>query len=116
MKQVYSAEHPTEAHLVKGILEAAGIEALVKGEVLFSARGEVPITPETAPSVWIVEKSRYEQARRIVKKYELAKSGKLAACDTWSCPSCGEVHEGQFTHCWKCGVARQLPLEKEELP
>ena len=116
MRQVYSAEHPTEAHIVKGILESAGLEAVVQGDVLFSARGEIPLTPETAPSVWIVEESRYDEARRIVRQYEQANSGKKPSGKTWLCPSCREKPEGQFTHCWKCGAARQFPGVMDELP
>ena len=44
MKRVYTAHDPTEAHLVKGLLEAAGIEALVQGEHLFPLRGSLPVT------------------------------------------------------------------------
>ena len=116
MRQVYSAEHPTEAHIVKGLLESGGIEAVVKGDILFNARGEIPITAETAPSVWIVEDSRYDQARRIVRRYELANRGKLPAGEMWLCPSCGEKLEGQFTHCWKCGASHQFPAVSNELP
>ena len=116
MRQVYSAQHPTEAHIVKGMLESGGIECVVKGEILFSARGELPITPETAPSVWIVEDGRYAQARRIVRRYERANTGNPAPVETWLCPSCGEQLEGQFTHCWQCGAPRQFPAVRDELP
>jgi hypothetical protein len=116
MRQVYSAEHPTEAHIVKGILESAGIEAVVKGDILFSARGEIPITPETAPSVWILEESRFDEARGLVRQYELANSGNLSSGDMWTCVSCAEKLEGQFTHCWKCGEAKQFPAVSDELP
>jgi len=116
MRQVYSAEHPAEAHIVRGILESGGIEAVVKGDILFSARGEIPITAETAPSVWIVEESRYNEARRIIRRYELANSGKLRSGEVWFCPSCGERLEGQFTHCWKCGAPHQFPAVNDELP
>lgn len=116
MRQVYSAEHPTEAHIVKGMLESGGIEAVVKGDILFSARGEIPITYETAPSVWIVEEGRYDEARRIIKQYEQAKSGKCASGKEWTCPSCREKLESQFTHCWKCGAPRQFPAVLDELP
>jgi len=116
MRQVYSAEHPTEAHIVKGILESGGIEAVVKGDILFSARGEIPITPETAPSVWIVEESRYYEALRIIKQYEQAISGKCTSGKKWTCPSCRERLEGQFTHCWNCGAPRQFPAVVDELP
>ena len=55
MKQVFVAQHPTEAHLVQGILEANGIAAEVHGESLFGARGEAPPTPDTLPTVWVLD-------------------------------------------------------------
>lgn len=109
MIQVYSAEHPTEAHMVKGILEAQGISCEVRGEVLFGSRGELPVTPETAPSVWIIEEGRYEEARRIVLQYEKRRRENTPTGKSWSCSSCGEKLEDQFTHCWKCGMPRHVP-------
>ena len=35
MKRVYTAHDLTEAHLIKGLLEVEGIEAVVQGEHLF---------------------------------------------------------------------------------
>lgn len=106
MRQIYSAEHPTEAYMIKGMLEAQGIECEVRGDVLFGARGELPLTPETAPSVWVVEEKRYKDARRFIERYELANAGKLDSGEKWSCSTCGETLEEQFTHCWKCGRPR----------
>ena len=54
MKCVYTAHNPTEAHLVKGLLEAEGIETVVRGEHLFPLRGIIPVTADTNPSVWVV--------------------------------------------------------------
>lgn len=105
MKQVYSALHPTEAYFVKGILETRGISCQVRGDILFGARGEIPLTQETAPSVWIEEEDRYSEAKKIVREYEAAIAGKGKKKGSWTCTSCGEVSEGQFTHCWKCGSA-----------
>ena len=106
MRQIYSAEHPTEAHMVKGILETNGIECEVRGDTLFGARGELPLTMETAPSVWVVDEKRYKDARRIIQQYEAANAGELAAGEKWNCSACGEILESQFTHCWQCGKAR----------
>lgn len=63
MLKVYSAQHPTEAHLIKGILESYNIKCEVKGESIFSIRGELPLTPETAPSIWIFDDSKFDEAR-----------------------------------------------------
>jgi len=109
MIQVYSAEHPAEAYIVKGILETNGIECQVRGDILFAARGEIPLSIETAPSVWIIDEQRYMAARDLVSRYERANAGKEVAGPSWLCPGCGEKLEGQFTHCWQCGHARGFP-------
>lgn len=105
MRKVYSAAHPAEAHIVRGLLESRGIPSVVKGDVLFAVRGEIPLTEETAPSVWIEEEARYPEARRVIDDYERAnRSGPRG--EGWKCPGCGEILEEQFTHCWSCGGAR----------
>lgn len=103
MLKVYIAQNPTEAHLVRGLLETQNIECFVKGETLFSARGELPITSETAPSVWIYDKARLVDAEGIVQDYERALGNEEQPAAIWECHSCGEMLEGQFTQCWKCG-------------
>ena len=67
--QVFVAQHPTEAHLVQGLLEANGIVAEVHGESLFSARGEAPATPDTLPSVWVLDDDQAERARVVLAEY-----------------------------------------------
>lgn len=42
MHTVYEAEHLIDAHLIRGRLEAEGIEAWVLGEWLTGAMGELP--------------------------------------------------------------------------
>ncbi len=102
MLQVYIAQNPTEAHFVKGLLETHNIECCVKGEILFSARGEIPITTETAPSVWINDEAKFEKAKAVIKEYEKAINQEPPIGENWVCNSCGEEHESQFTNCWKC--------------
>lgn len=106
MLQVYIAQHPTEAHFVKGLLETHHISCRVKGEILFSARGEIPLTTETAPSVWIYDEAKFEDARLIIKEYENSINQESPVGKTWVCESCGEEHEVQFTSCWKCGKSK----------
>jgi hypothetical protein len=43
----------------------------VKGEALWSVRGEVPITPETCPSVWVIEDPDYERAIEVLSELPL---------------------------------------------
>jgi hypothetical protein len=101
--KIYSARHPTEAHLLKGILESYGIACEVKGESLYGARGGVPITSDTDPSVWICDDSQWTEATAIVREFE---NPEAADRETWVCESCGEESEGQFTECWNCGRPR----------
>jgi hypothetical protein len=102
--KIYSAKNPTEAHLLQGILESYGILCEVQGEFLYSDRGGLPITTETAPSVWIFDDSKSEEAITIVKEFE--NPHKSTNEETWVCESCGEDSEGQFTECWNCGKPR----------
>jgi hypothetical protein len=102
MIQVYSAEHPTEAHYVKGLLESQGITCDMRGETLFGARGELPITTETAPSIWIVDDSKFKEAREVIKEYENLENIETYDNSKWKCDSCGEESEAQFTECWNC--------------
>ena len=66
MQKVFTAQHPTEAHLVKGLLESAGIAAEVQGEPLFSARGGLPMTGDTLPSVWVLDDEQLDEARQVI--------------------------------------------------
>ncbi|MBW7990228.1 MAG: hypothetical protein FVQ84_09470 [Planctomycetes bacterium] len=105
MKQVYIADDPTEAHLVKGILEQYGISCEIRGEALWGARGQLPLTSETLPTIWIIDDSRFEEAAELAERF---KNGTLTSGSgtDWKCPECGEEVEGQFTECWQCGANR----------
>jgi hypothetical protein len=106
VKRVFVATHPTEAHLVQGLLEAEGIAAEVRGESLFAARGEAPLTPETLPSVWVVDDGEADRAAAILAAYGRDDAGPRGRGPTWRCPACRERLEPQFTQCWRCGASR----------
>ena len=108
MKCVYTADNPTEAHLVKGLLEAEGIETVVQGEHLFPLRGIIPVTADTNPSVCVVNDADFDQARSIAAAYDQVTLCGQSHPKAWDCPQCGEELEGQFTACWKCGTIRPL--------
>ncbi len=125
MVKVYTAGNPTDAHLVRGMLESNGIFAIVQGENLWGARGELPFTTESAPSVHVADEDA-EQARNLIAEHEIAVSpAKCKNCgydlreledprcpecgtefrsaNAWHCVTCGETIEGQFSQCWRCG-------------
>jgi hypothetical protein len=101
MRKVYTAADPLQAHVLRGALEAVGIAAEVRGGFLFGARGETPITVDTAPSVWVPEDADPFAVQTIVRQFD-AKPGANGPTATWRC-ECGEVSEIQFTECWNCG-------------
>jgi hypothetical protein len=106
VKRVYVAKHPTDAHLVKGLLEGEGIPVIVKGEALWIARGEIPITPDTCPSVWVLEDSDYERAIEVLSALEPDEASPPQKSEEWRCGHCGEMNEPQFSECWQCGRDR----------
>ena len=102
MKKVYDAQNPTDAHLLKDVLETRDIKAVVKGDLLWAARGETP----DCPSVWVADDEDYEQAMQVVREY-LSKEGADKSIEKeWKCKKCGEPIEAQFSECWQCGAAR----------
>ena len=103
MQRIFVARNLSEAHIVSGMLNAAGIGAKVRGQYLTSGYGELPITSDTLPSVWIDDDRQMTIARNLIAEYERPGSSRTPA---WRCDQCGEVHQGQFTACWKCGRDR----------
>lgn len=100
MKEVYATRNPAEAHLVRGLLENAGIAAVVQNDVLTTGVGE--IVEDLVPSVCILDESQAEQAAEIVRDWMHAEP----AASPWECPKCGEQIDGRFTSCWECGTER----------
>lgn len=100
MIKVFIANHPTEAHLIAGLLKSRGIGSHVQGEALFAARGEVPVTPSTLPSVWVDDEGQAQEALAIINEMQPAPVTGLER--PWRCVRCGEMVDGQFTACWNC--------------
>ena len=103
MTKVFVAKHPTEAHMIAGMLATHGIHAEVRGEALFSVRGEVPVAGSTLPSVWVLDDGQVQQALDLLRD-----SPAFTEDGPWICAQCGESVEPQFTQCWNCGAP--IPL------
>jgi len=104
MRRIFVARNVSEAHIVNGMLNASGIAAHVRGHYLAGGYGELPITSDTLPSVWIDDEAQWEAARTVVADYERPSPHRPSP---WRCEQCGEIHGGQFTACWKCGRERR---------
>lgn len=106
MKRVFVARNPTEAHLVKGVLETHGIRAEVHGEALWGTRGEIPLTADTQPAVWVLDDLQVPEGVRIVEEFSSSATASGLDAQGWRCVACGEELEPQFSECWKCGASR----------
>jgi hypothetical protein len=107
MQRIYGARDSTEAEFVKGLLEAEEITAVVQGSALEAARGDIPFTDASLPSVWVNEPD-VERAAQIVEEFRRGGPASVLPQTAWKCPKCGEMLEGQFTTCWKCGTEKPV--------
>jgi hypothetical protein len=105
MRKVFVAAHPAEAHMVKGVLESEGIEAIVRGEALFSARGIAPVTSDTLPSVWVVDPADAEDAAAIIAAPQTGAMSSARRERAWRCPTCNVFVGPEFVACWNCSGA-----------
>jgi len=106
MRKVFTAQHHAEAHLVKGLLDAEGIGAEVRGEALFTTVEAASMIPGAQPEVWILDSSQAQAALELVSRFSRGDAIFPKETLPWACPECGEQHEPQFHACWKCGTAQ----------
>ena len=105
LKKIYTARGPGDAHVLHGLLQAAGIASVIRGDDFVPLQGGGLFHMETRPSIWVLDDEHYGDALEIAAEYAAGEPVGSAA-DTWRCRSCGETVEGQFTECWSCGKAR----------
>ena len=55
IKQIYTADNPASAHMLKDILDQNGIKAVIQGEQAFSMGGVCTGGIMAAPTVWVFE-------------------------------------------------------------
>ena len=95
MIRVYTAQTLALVTIARHALEAQGIPCVLRNEFLSAGRGELPPI-ETWPELWVADE---DQARA----RELLAEEPGTAARLWYCRPCGELIEGVFGRCWKCG-------------
>jgi rubredoxin len=104
MKHVFTATTMSaDQEIVKGLFDEANIPCMIRNDQLAMGPGELAPS-DCAPEVWILNDEDYPRAKEIV---EAVRNAKVEIPDAWTCPSCGEAIEGQFTSCWNCGRERK---------
>ena len=102
MRKVYSAATLPDAHLVRGLLIQAGIDARVLNENAQGGMGEIPFT-HAWPEVWVIDESDETKAREVVRQFERP----AVRAGVQRCAICTEENPGNFQVCWNCGA--ELP-------
>jgi len=97
--KIFTAANPTEAHIVYELLKFEDITTEVRGVALFGLKGEIPMTTDTDPYLWLFDHTQLPKAKVIIEEFE---SQDTSLAD-WSCSHCDEINEGQFSACWQCG-------------
>jgi hypothetical protein len=100
MRKIYLAATLPDAHLLRGLLGQAGIDAKVFNENAQGGMGEIPFT-HAYPEVWIVDEGDTARAREVIRQFE--RPGPPGA--TLRCPVCAEDNPGNFQLCWSCGAS-----------
>lgn len=97
MKLVYTSEDNIYLYHLKNLLEAQGIDCVIKNEHLSSLSGDIPMTIAW-PELWVKDVMKEAWAKEIIEdsKKEL-EEGKM-----WVCENCNEEHAAQFSDCWNC--------------
>lgn len=102
---IYTTSILSDAHIVKDIIELHGIPCDMSTENHSNSNMGSALSLIKESSLWISDKSKIDEAKRLVEEYERSTSQDASAAvnTPWNCTSCGEECEGQFTSCWNCG-------------
>lgn len=103
MQRLYLARDRIEAQFLRDFLDRHLIEAVVLGDYLAGAAGQLPV--DIYPAVWVLEDENLERARELLPRFIAEGAGQPAGAP-WSCEACGESVEGHFAVCWNCGHPR----------
>jgi hypothetical protein len=97
MRRFCSAANLPEAHLLRHLLQQAGIEARVFNENAQGGVGEIPFV-HAWPELWLMDEGDLERAQAVLDVFETTDHSA-----THTCPACRESNPGTFEICWHCG-------------
>jgi hypothetical protein len=96
LSRVFTAEHISEATLIRSYLEQYDIPSQLRNEYTSSVLGELPFMT-SSPELW-VNSSLAQEAKSLIA--ELNQNSAQGA--DWSCSACDESNPGNFASCWNC--------------
>ncbi len=105
--EVYVGRNASDAAAALAMLRAEGIEGRIVGENLQTAAGDLGISYNALPRIWVVAEHA-ARARELIARHEeeARERDSEPAGDPWTCPKCGETVEADFDLCWNCQTER----------
>ena len=100
MKKFFSSPDSPEIGLLRSMLDEAGIPCEVRNDHVSAAMPWAPFYPE----LWLLNDDDYPRAGELLAAW---KRPSASGASSWTCSRCGEVLEGPFASCWKCGANRE---------
>lgn len=97
MKRIAQAPNLAIAALWVDTLQEAGYSASVQRQFLSGIAGELP-PDQCLPEIWLLHDEQEEGARALLEELKHLPQRR------WQC-ACGELVEGGFESCWRCGRA-----------
>lgn len=105
MKRFYQDYNTVKVYQVKQLLIDAGIDCVVKNELIQGAAGEIPLN-EAMPEIWLVDSEWSQKATQLLETFE-QEQRTLANASTWVCSECGSDNEADFGICWHCQAPKE---------
>jgi len=99
LRRIFSSWNLAAVHHARNLLQAAGIQAVVKNEYLSSAMGDLP-PAECQAELWLLREADSQRAEQLLFSPPQQNP-------EWNC-GCGERLGAQFTQCWRCSAYRAL--------
>jgi len=102
MKKLYVSQSLIDVESRKELLDQAEIPCTIKNQRSAMLGGEVPFV-EVFPELWVLQDKDFVKAQTLLQDWENAQPLETTS---WTCGSCNEVHQKEFTTCWKCNRER----------
>jgi hypothetical protein len=99
MIKAYCAANLQDAHILLGLLQAAGIEARILNSNAQGGLGEIPFM-HAYPEIWLVRRSDLGRASQVFERFERPPP----AARPRPCAACGEENPAGFEICWNCSA------------
>ncbi len=98
MKRLIQAPNLAIATLWADVLNDAGCAVTVQRAFAGGIAGEIP--PDQAlPELWLADAAQERTARDLLHQLQHPVERR------WACAGCGEIIDGPFDQCWRCGAA-----------